>query len=392
MTYSASSKLRFALFISLILGSSPLAKADSSIVAVAAGRDSSEAIMGVLKNIVPKSIHVEPTFLRGVLGNEILPFATHFVTSYKILEGGSGSYVSVEANVDLPVIQSLYSFTPKNIGLKEEDAKVLFVFSSPRLATLESLQATNYFAAVTNTVKDFLQRRKFSVVEKKESASAMSGEDPFSADVLKSMGKSQGAPLILGISVAVETEENENNHTDEDHIVLRGSLVDSSTGNVLAKLNSYFLFPKVRKDQVLADFQKLLSDTSKEFMLNLMIQAGQHFLGTEQKDSLTLEVKYPPSEAVITKFRKLLEGSRDIKSIVELKVERGSYVFALQSSLDRKGLIKKILSLKQDEFVVVLDEKADSGTGPISIQLKNQSPTAKATTLEMEDKQVHETH
>src|SRR5687768_15979203 len=113
--FSPSRKVYLLASITLLFTS--VAGAETGEVsAVGSGRDSSEASVSLLRSTVSKYFKDEPAAItQNVLQNEIIPNASSFVQSYKVLESQKGM-VSISANVDLDVLRALFSIRADKLG------------------------------------------------------------------------------------------------------------------------------------------------------------------------------------------------------------------------------------------------------------------------------------
>src|SRR5690606_4855626 len=110
----------YLLALALVFSGSK-ARAESEIVsAVGSGKEVSDAMGAALRSVVSKHFKKDQApGLQGILQSEIIPNASSFVQSYRLLDGKRGQSVAISANVDLSVIQALFDISPTGLGEPE---------------------------------------------------------------------------------------------------------------------------------------------------------------------------------------------------------------------------------------------------------------------------------
>lgn len=332
------------------------------VSAVGTGKDSGEAIANLLRTAVNKYFKDEPaTLSKAVLQSEMIPNATSFVQSYRLLESAKGT-VSLSANVDLDVIRSLLGVTAARLGA-EGGAKAVVLVKPAKLP--DSVATATPFSLLEAGAKERLSRRGFEpVVVSPEEAQALSaGEDLTSPELLRGLGARSGARLALGIGARKEQYENENSHAKDDRYVLSAVLVDVKTGAVLSRSSTNVNEPRARKDTYVAELQRLLDSESRDLFQDLFVAAGKKIAPAEaQEDFSLVRVQYPSNPLLVTKFRTLLEAAKALKSVQEYSVQRGAFDLAIRPSLKGEALQKIVTGLKSDDIVVALAENIPDGS------------------------------
>jgi hypothetical protein len=336
----------------------PAYAAETGVVAAnGTGGDTASAIAGLLRTAVGKYFTDEPAALRNsLLQSEIIPNATSFVQSYRLLESPKGT-VSLSANVDLDVIRGLMSLTPAKLGA-EPNSKAVVVVRGTKLPELPAGKAAgpaNPFAVLELGAKDRFARRQFEpVVVSPEDAAAFSpGEETTSPELLRGLGQRAGARLALGISSRREQFENENSHNKEERVVLSAVLLDVKTNAILGRSSVNVNEPRGRRDQFNADLQRNLSEESKDLFQDLFVAAGRRLGPAEsQEDFAVLRVQYPSNPGLVNKLRGLLESGKGLKSVTEYGVRRGAFDLAVRPNLPPEALQKIIAGLASEEIAV----------------------------------------
>lgn len=367
----ASSKPRRAGFFLLTLAAlslAPFAGAETGIVsAVGTGKDVPEAIISLLRSAVGKYFGggESAALARNVLQNEIIPNASAFVQSYRIVESGRGA-VSLSANVDLDVIRALLILTPAQLG-DSEGARAFVAVKGARLPEGAAVPAKpggavpNPYQVLETAAKDRFVRRQFTVATlgAEETQSLGAGEDVAAPELLRGLGAKAGARLALGISSRYESFENENSHNKEQRIVLTATLLDVKTGALLGRSSVNVSEPKSRKEQYAADLQRSLAEEGKDLFHDVLVSAGKKFFrGSEQEGFTLLRVQYPSNAQLVSKFRALLEANKAMKSVVEYSITRGAVDFAVRPAMKDAALAKVIKALSSEEINVTLVENA----------------------------------
>ncbi len=337
--------------------------AEGGIVsAVGTGRDSGEAIANLLRTAVNKYFKDEPANLsKSVLTSEMIPNATSFVQSYRLLESPRGT-VSLSANVDLDVIRSLLGVTPARLGADPE-AKAIVLVKPAKLP--DSVATATPFSILEAGAKERLARRGFEpvVVTPEEALSLSAGEDIASPELLRGLGARSGARLALGISTRKEQFENENSHSKDDRYVLSAVLVDVKTGMVLSRSSANVNEPRARKDTYVTELQRLLEGESRDLFQDLFVAAGKKIAPAEaQEDVAVVRVQYPSNPFLVARFRTLLEAAKSLKSVQEYGVQRGAFDFALRPSIKGEALQKLVTGLKAEDITVTIVENIPDGS------------------------------
>ncbi len=197
--YSASNKKRLLAYLLAafyLLPAAAFAETTGVVSSVGTGRDAGEAIANLLKVTLAKHFKEQPPALvRAVLQSEILPNASSFVQSYKILEGGRAGAVSLSASVDLDVISGLMSLSPKSLG-EPEGAKALVVVRGAKLpdAAVSGMKQgavpADPFGVLAASSRERLSRRGFdeATLTVADLQALGAGDDMAGPEVLRGMG------------------------------------------------------------------------------------------------------------------------------------------------------------------------------------------------------------
>ena len=359
----------------------PTARAETGIVsAVGSGREASEAILALLRSVVAKYFKDEPANLsKGILQNEILPNSSSFVQSYKILEGGRGSSVSLSASVDLDVIRALMRFTPAQLG-DAGGAKALVVVKGARLPELAAYTPAKAGAKIVDPysileagARERFSRRGFEVVtlSAEEFEALGAGDDVASPELLRGLGARSGARVAMGISSRYESFENENSHNKEQRIVVSATIVDIKAASAIGKSSVSVSEPKSRKEVYSSDLQRSLGEEGRDLFHEAFVQAGRKILKVPGQEDLTLvRIQYPSNAILVSKFRALLEASKTVRSVVEHSVTRGTFDLAVRPAMKPAAAIKMVKSLVSEEIVVtVVDSPSDAGVAAVVVKL-----------------------
>jgi hypothetical protein len=390
MYWAFSKSLCLPLYLLAAISLSGLAFAESGVVsAVGYGKESPEAINSLLRSVVGKYFKDDPEALtKSVLQNEILPNASSFVQSYKILEGGRGSSVALSANVDLDVIRALLSLTPASLG-ETGPVKAFVATKGARLP--ENAQAVKAgaspidpYGVLDAAAGERLARRQFEVVRlsAEEAAALGPGDDVAAFELLRGLGARAGARIALGISSRYETFENENSHGRDQRIVLSATIVDVKTGTVLGKSSAYVSEPRGRRDQYASDLQRILAEEGKDLFHETFVSAGKRLgKSSGQEEFSVVRVEKPGSAVLVGKFRALLESVKGVKSVVEYGASRGSFDFAVRPVQKEAALVKSLKSLASEDLVIAVVEPsvADGAKAPaaaVTLAAKEAVPAA----------------
>ncbi len=364
----ASSKPRLLslYLLALVFSFSAETRAETGIVsAIGSGKETAEAMVSLLRSVVGKYFRDSPAALsRAILQSEIAPNASSFVQSYKILESRRDA-VSLSANVDLDVIQALFSLTPTKIG-ESSGAKALVVVKGARLpdGVLQEKAPTNPYAPLEVAAKERFQRRQFEVasLSSEEMQAVGAGEDVASPELLRGLGARAGARVALGISSHYEAFENENSHNKELRIVVTAVIVDVKQGALLGKSSITVPEPKGRKDQYAADLQRSLVEEGKDLFHEAFVSAGRKFMKVQgQEDFMLVRVQSPANATLVAKFRGLLESIKELKSVVEFGAQRGSLDLAVRPALKPATLAKLVKALPSEELKITLLDTVGQG-------------------------------
>jgi hypothetical protein len=392
MYWAFNKRLSASLYLLAALSLSGPAFAETGVVnAVGYGKESPEAINSLLRSVVTKYFKEDPEALtKAVLQNEILPNASSFVQSYKILEGGRGASVSLSANVDLDIIRALLSLTPAGLG-ETGPVKAFVVAKGARLpdgAQVAKAGATaiDPYSVLDTAARERLARRQFDVVRltPEEYTALGQGDDVASFELLRGLGARAGARVALGISSKYETYENENSHNKEQRIVLTATLVDVKTGALLGKSSANVTEPKGRRDQYAADLQRTLAEEGKDLFHEAFVSAGKKLnKSSGQEEFSVVRVEKPGNAQLLGKFRVLLESIKGVKSVVEYSAARGFFDFALRPAQKDGALGKALKALAPEDLTIaVLDAPTpmeDGGKAPavsVNLTAKEIAPVA----------------
>lgn len=393
MYWAFNKSLCFPLYLlaAVSLGASPAFAETGVVNAVGYGKESPEAINSLLRSVVAKYFKDEPDALtKSVLQNEILPNASSFVQSYKILEGGRGSSVSLSANVDLDIIRALLSLTPASLG-ETGPVKAFVVAKGARLpdgaqAVKAGAAPIDPYGVLDSAARERLSRRQFEVMRltPEEYAALTPGDDVAAFELLRGLGARAGARVALGISSKYESFENENSHNKEQRIVLSATLVDVKTGTVLGKSSANVTEPRGRRDQYAADLQRILAEEGRDLFHEAFVSAGKRLNKSSGKEEFSVvRVEKPANALLLGKFRTLLESVKGVKSVVEYSAARGFFDFALRPAQKESALAKSLKALASDDLVVtVLDapaadeEGAKAPAAAVTLTAKEAAPVA----------------
>lgn len=366
------------------------ASADTGVVsAVGYGRDASEAIVSLLRAAITKNFKDEPAVLtKAVLQNEIIPNASSFVQSYRILEGGKSGHVALSANLDLDILRALFALTPARLEAGE-NAKALVVVRGAKLPTnvpaaKGATAPADPFLVMEAAARERLARRQFEVVSlpAADLQATGSGDDPASPELLRGLASRAGARVAIGISARYEDFENENSHNKETRVVVSATLVDSRTGAVLGRSALSVGEPKGRRDQYVADLQRTLAEESKDLFQELLVAGGRKFARSSGAAGFSLvRVAYPSNAMLVAKFRALLEGAKGIRSVVEYGATRGALDFAVRPPMEAPALAKLVKGLASEEIVISTPEAATAteGSGVVPALVVQVAPKVAAT-------------
>lgn len=329
------------------------ARAESGVVsAVGAGRDTGDAIASLLKVTTGKYFKAQPNLVKNVLQAEILPNASSFVQSYKILEGSHAGAVQLSASVDLDVINGLLSLTPKSLG-EEAGVKALVAVRAPKLpeAALAGMklpagkEPPDPFAPIAAAARERLARRDFSdaSLAPSELQAMGAGEDISSPELLRGLGAKAGARVALGIAGRFETYENENSHNKDERLVLTAILLDVKAGNVLGRASVNVVSPKSRREQYIADLQRNISEESKDLFQDVLVSAGRRLIKPEGAASYSVvRIQFPSNSSLVQKFKVLLETVPGVRSVTEHSIRRGKFDFAVRPAMPESALLKAV--------------------------------------------------
>ncbi|MGZ3693815.1 MAG: hypothetical protein ACXWQO_06415, partial [Bdellovibrionota bacterium] len=300
------------------------------VSAVGFGRDAAEATVSLLRATVVKYFKDEPANLtRNVLQNEILPNASSFVQSYKVLDSGKSGSMGITANVDLDVLRALFSVRPEKFG-EPAGTKVLVVVRGAKIPdSLTTPTSTlNPYAAIELAVKERLARRQFTpvTISQEDLQDSGAGDDVASAELMRGLGAKAEARLAVGISSRYETFENENSHRKEERLLLTAVLVDVKSGVAIGHSSGHFTNPQAKRDQYNIELQKSLSEESKDLFQELFVTAGKRLAKDSGHDDFSLvRVQYPLNGWLVSRFRTALEGVKGVKSVLESGASRGRF-------------------------------------------------------------------
>lgn len=376
LAFSKRAGAGFYLLAFLVLFAPKSASGETGIVsAVGSGREASEAIVSLLRSVVAKYFKDEsPALSKAVLQNEIVPNASSFVQSYKILEGGRGSSVSLSASVDLDVVRALMRFTPAQLG-EANGAKALVVVKGARLPesaaytpTKAGAKILDPYSVLESAAKERFLRRGFEVVvlTPEEFDALGPGDDVASPELLRGLGARSGARIAMGISSRYEAFDNENSHNKEQRIVVSATVVDIKAASAIGKSSVTVSEPKSRKEIYSADLQRSLGEEGKDLFHEALVQAGRKILKVPgQEEFSVIRIQYPSNALLVGKFRALLETNKSVRSVVEYSIGRGTFDLALRPAMKEAALAKLVKSLVSEDLVVSLLESTDQSAGGI---------------------------
>lgn len=383
---SASNKMHLPAYLlaAFMTVTSCPAMAESGVVsAVGTGRDSADAISNLLKSTVGKHFReYPPQLIRSVLQAEILPNASSFVQSYKILEGGRGGAVSLSASVDLDVINGLLTFSPKALG-ETEGGKALILVRGPKLpdSALAGMkpgaQVPDPFQALATGARERLTRRDFTDVTltSADMQAVGAGEDLASPELLRGMGTKAGARVVMGITGRFEYYENENSHNKDERLVISATLVDVKAGSVIARGSVNVVSPKSRREQYIADLQRSIVEEGKDLFQDVLVAAGRRLVKTEaHTDFSVIRVQFPSNNGLVQRFRALLESVPGVRSVAEYSVRRGKFDLAIRPALTEATLAKAVAGLQSPDILIsvyqALGSEAEGSTQPPLLTVK----------------------
>lgn len=381
-TFSVSYRNAYLLAL-LALGLAHSALAETGEVsAIGNGRDVGEATLSLLRNSVTKYFTDEPAAItRPILQNEIIPNASSFVQSYKMLEGSKGGAVSISANVDLDVLRALFSLRPDRMG-EEKGAKALVVVRGARIPeAMGGAAPANPYLALEQAAKERFSRRQFEplVLGANELQEMGIGDDVTSPELLRGLGAKKEARLVLGVASHYESFENENAHGKDERLLLTATLVDVKAGTVIGRSSIHVTNPKTRRDIYVSDLQKVLLEESKDLFQDVIVSAGKRLAKEGTKEEFALvRVQYPPNALLVSRFRTALEAVKGVKSVVEFSAHRGAYDFALRPALAEAALVKSLQSQELPEMAITILQTTDAVVeeGPRPVLLVRLSPKA----------------
>jgi hypothetical protein len=362
--FSPSRKLYLLASVAVLFTATARAET-GEVAAVGSGRDASEATVSLLRSTVTKYFKDEPAILtRNVLQNEIIPNASSFVQSYKVLESGKGG-VSISANVDLDVLRALFSVRAEKLG-EPAGAKVLVIVKGARIPDSLTTSATtlNPYAAIELAAKERLTRRQFTPVSlsSEELQDSGAGDDVASAELLRGLGAKAEARLAIGVSSHYETFENENSHSKDERLMLTAILVDVKSGVVIGRATGHFTNPKAKRDQYNIELQKILSEESKDLFQEMFVMAGKRLSKESGHDERTIvRVQYPLNGWLISRFRTALESVKGVKSVLESGAARGRFDLSVKPAIGAADLSKGLLAQTFEDFTITEVPAAEAG-------------------------------
>lgn len=367
--YSASLKAYLVAALLFMPTLAHTARAETGEVsAVGSGHDAGEATLSLLRSTVAKYFKDEPAaVVRNVLQNEIIPNASSFVQSYRVLDSKAGN-VTISANVDLDVLRALFSLRPDKIG-EEANAKALVVVKGARIPdNFTSPNATvDPYAALELAAKERLTRRHFTPVtlSAAEIQELGAGEDITSPELLRGLGAKAEARLALGISSRYETFENENSHRKEERVIFTAALVDVKNNVLVGKATTHFTNPATKRDQYNIELQKLIVEDSKDLFQDVLVAAGKR-LGHEtgKDDSAIVRVLQPQNAMLTGRLRAALEGVKGVKSALEYAASRGHFDFRVKPAIAAAELGKALLAQNFEDMAITVVSAADAGPQP----------------------------
>jgi hypothetical protein len=363
------------------------AQAETGVVsAVGTGRDSGDAISNLLKTTMGKYFKSQPPrYITSVLQGEILPNASSFLQSYKMLEGSRAGMVQLSASIDLDVLSGLLNLTPKNLG-EENLTKALVVVRAPKLPDsavagmkppVNGAKAVDPFSPLATGARERLSRRDFSDVTltAEELSAVGAGEDISSPELLRGLGSKAGARLAFGISGRFETYENENSHNKDERLVLTATLVDVKLGIVLGRTNVNVVNPKSRREQYISELQRNISEESKDLFQDVLVSAGRKIGKQEGPDGLSVvRVQFPSNNGLVMKFKSLLEGVPGVRSVTEYSIRRGKFDLAIRPALAEANLVKAVSSMRSPDIQISLIEAVASSDLPSPVVTVKLAP------------------
>lgn len=376
----------------LLMGSTAALAETGEVSAVGMGRDSGEATLSLLRIAVAKYFKDEPAPLtKAVLQSEILPNASSFVQSYKVLESRPGS-VSISANVDLDVIRALFTLRAEKIG-EANGAKALVVVKGARIPDSLTTPAStlNPYAAIELALKERLTRRQFTpaVLTAEELQESNAGDDAASAELLRGLGAKAEARIAVGVSSRYETFENENSHSKDERIVLSATMVDVKSGTTIGRSTAHVGNPKVKRDQYNVELQKLLVEESKDLLQELFVMAGKRFSkDAGQEEQTIVRVVRPENAFLVSRFRTVLESVKGVKSVLEFQAIRGSFDFRLKPSLGAAEILKGLKDQAPEDLAITEAQGEKPAEGELApkvyVQLAAKVPAAPEDTVDAE--------
>ena len=337
-----------------------LSYASNDIVTVSGmGVDPASAFKNILESEVPNFVKIEGPLGRSILQDEILVNAASFVPTYKVIESDSvKNTVKINADIALDVIRALFAFNAPSMG-EDPKSKVLLLVRNFKVTDIPRPKsggpAPNPFTVLEQLGKERFARRQFTTISPDEAdLSSLSPIDDISnADLLRTFALKANTRLALGINAKSESGENENTHQEEDRIVITGTLLDTKSGAVLSRATAKLLAPRGKAEFLNGLYRRALLDETKDFFQDLFVGAGRQVLGAGSKSDITvLRVVNPVNAVLVGKFRTAVQASREIKSIVEYRLQRGAYDFAVKPALDFNSLAKVLKNIKSEDFIL----------------------------------------
>jgi hypothetical protein len=365
----------------------PVSAESGEVSSIGIGRDVTEATSSLLRNAVSKYLRDEPAAITNpIVQHEIIPNASSFVQSYKVLEGSKGGSVSLSANVDLDVLRALFSVRPERLG-ETKGVKALVVVRGARIPeSMGGQNPGNAYKGLEAAAAERLARRQFTPVmlAPGELQELGIGEDVTSPELLRGLGAKKEARLVLGVASKYETFDNENAHSKDERILLTATLVDVKAGNVVGRSSVHVTNPRTRRDYYVQDLQKILLEESKDLFQDVIVAVGKR-LGREgmKEEFALIRIQYPQNAPLIGKFRSVLEGLPGVKSVLEYSAHRGSFDLALRPALTEKDLVKGLRAQPPEDFAVTILENvsatAEEGVKPtllVRLTPKVEEPAA----------------
>lgn len=382
---------RILALLLLLLPLSLSAAEYGNVPSAGTGKDLAEAMASAVRAVAIKQVKAEQGYLKAMLHGEILPQASSFITSYKILEDGKSGFVNITAQVDADVLRAFFTLTPKALGIEsDQPAKIVIVLKGPKIEALEKdKEKTDYYQPFALLAREKLQRRGFESVflDPKEIASL---SEDISPESVRTYGAKAEAQLALGLILNRQFVENENTHQEEERIYINGALVDVKGGRVLAKHGGYFLVPRVRRESLKVEFERVMLEEGKDVLREIFVHAGEALAGGDQKQDLTvLRIQDPMNGTLIQKFKAALDGSRDWKSFLEYRVQRGRYDFAVRPAIKHEALLAKLKALNLEDVEIVLPQEPGDENAPLVIQLKPKMNAQPQNAMEKESYESH---